>query len=506
MGRFYQKFLRAGISLAPLGVTRDPEASPCFCTPRGARLIGWAGVDGVHYCFVRGYGEMVFAVSPMNAAPDYVHPLARDFSDFLRLLLACGPADALEQAWQWSEAQFDAYLRENPPTPAQRAVQDELAHRFALAPMERPYDYLRQVRAGFDPQGLKYNEEYYDPTLNPGAPAAAPEWQVFFDGGFWGKRGRRSRPGQTLALGVRFCWAGRQWLAPAAYLCARGIVLDLCFRVEPEQAAAFVARWAAAEGEELTPAEERACEQSDPFRLTFRSTLHCNGRALPSSSGYGMRYLPGLPGPANREAAQVAAHYGLDPACGWAFWRLNYPWTTRRPKLHRLALTLTPEPEALPGPCFAPRAPGEQLLLTHPATGAQHLLTVASLGWQSLPKHPDGLPGWVRPLHFLELDYTLSPDLPGGELTLADCVRPDPTRPAQLDAGGAAFLPAASDGVCVLGGAHGPTALFVAHTGRPQLHTACSSLHFAPLAEVTWQAVFHLTPWQEERFALYEEE
>ena len=44
---------------------------------------------------------MVFAVSSMNAAPDFVHPLAKDFADFLRLLLACGDAAALEQARMW---------------------------------------------------------------------------------------------------------------------------------------------------------------------------------------------------------------------------------------------------------------------------------------------------------------------------------------------------------------------------------------------------------------------
>ncbi|WP_222860695.1 hypothetical protein [Paenibacillus antibioticophila] len=47
---------------------------PYFCTPKGARMIGWAGVDGIHFCFVRGFGEMVFAVSPMNTAGNYVHP------------------------------------------------------------------------------------------------------------------------------------------------------------------------------------------------------------------------------------------------------------------------------------------------------------------------------------------------------------------------------------------------------------------------------------------------
>ena len=58
---------------------------------------------------------MVFAVSSMNAAPDFVHPLAKDFADFLRLLLACGDAAALEQAWMWEKSQFEAFLQKNPP-------------------------------------------------------------------------------------------------------------------------------------------------------------------------------------------------------------------------------------------------------------------------------------------------------------------------------------------------------------------------------------------------------
>ena len=65
---------------------------------------------------------MAFAVSPMNAAPDFVHPLAKDFADFLRLLLACGDAAALEQAWMWEKSQFEAFLQRNPPTQEQQAL------------------------------------------------------------------------------------------------------------------------------------------------------------------------------------------------------------------------------------------------------------------------------------------------------------------------------------------------------------------------------------------------
>ena len=145
MAAFYQKFLRKNIDLSPLSVMRQEDNDPYFCTPKGASIFGWAGVDGIHFCFVRGFGEAVFAVSPMNGGRDCMHVIARDFSDFLRLLLAAGDSAALEQAWQWDEAQFDAFLAENPPTDEQKAVLSQISTVFSLTPMERPWQYLRET-------------------------------------------------------------------------------------------------------------------------------------------------------------------------------------------------------------------------------------------------------------------------------------------------------------------------------------------------------------------------
>ena len=64
---------------------------------------------GIHYCFVKGFDEMVFAVSPENLPGEYVHPITRSFTDMLSLLLACGSMDAIEQAHMWDEAAFDGY-------------------------------------------------------------------------------------------------------------------------------------------------------------------------------------------------------------------------------------------------------------------------------------------------------------------------------------------------------------------------------------------------------------
>lgn len=81
----YQKFKNLKIDHAAIGL-RQQKANDTtyFCTPEGAQIIGWGGVDGIHYCFIRGFGEMVFAVNPSNAPGDYVHPRSAMPAAFLR--------------------------------------------------------------------------------------------------------------------------------------------------------------------------------------------------------------------------------------------------------------------------------------------------------------------------------------------------------------------------------------------------------------------------------------
>lgn len=87
MGDHYEAFLQADIDLSPFGWERCDAFAPYYCTPRDARVLGCAGVDGIHYCTIPEFGETIFAVSPMNFG-DCVHPIARDFRELLRLLLA----------------------------------------------------------------------------------------------------------------------------------------------------------------------------------------------------------------------------------------------------------------------------------------------------------------------------------------------------------------------------------------------------------------------------------
>ena len=149
MDKTFQKLLQTDIDLSSLGVERRTDNEPYFCTPKGASVFGWTGVDGIHFCFVRGFGGMVFAVSPANTFPNYVHPLAKNFADFLRLLLACGDVAALEQAWMWDKAQFETFLQDNPPTQEQQETLALVATKLKLMPMERPWAYIKELQASF---------------------------------------------------------------------------------------------------------------------------------------------------------------------------------------------------------------------------------------------------------------------------------------------------------------------------------------------------------------------
>lgn len=158
----YARFLALSIDLTPVGFLVDNNPLPYFCTPKDAVILGRVGVDGIHFCTVPDFGEMVFAVSPMNDIPDLVRPVAKDFTDFLRLLLACGDTAAIEQAWMWSAEQFAAFVADNPPTADGRAVLDTLAEKMQLTPMEDPFAYIRGLQATFDTDQIPYTEEYYD--------------------------------------------------------------------------------------------------------------------------------------------------------------------------------------------------------------------------------------------------------------------------------------------------------------------------------------------------------
>lgn len=488
----YRNFIKKDIDLSPLGITKGAGDETYFCTPKGAKIIGWAGVDGIHYCMIYGFGEMVFAVSPMNAAPNYVHPLARTFSDFLRLLLACGSCDALEQAWQWDEAQFQGFLAENPPAREQTAVLEQLAQQTDLAPMEHPWQYLHELQSGFAYDKIKYTEDYYDPDMNPDASQQQPKWEVSFDGGFWG--GSRGHPGKELPIQKEFDWAGHHWVIPSIYLCGKGIVVDFCMRAEPAAIRDFMKKWNLTPENEaerqFTQEQQMQLDLDNPLHMEFHSLLRLNGKELHATHGCGTCCNPCLGQEyIHNEARQAVEHYGLDGNAAWVILRSSYPWATKRkPEIRTLSVTMIPDKVSVPGPHFQIHRPGDTVSFYH--DGLAYTLTVQEyevqvMDWSRMPDT-----GLEHPTHYVAMSYTITPEPPDGVMDIADCDEGD--RPRQTpSAPGQPVAASCTMVVGIIGGADGPTAIIYDQQKQGKLYAACSSLHFEPVDRVEWRIVFH---------------
>ena len=108
------------------------------------------------------------------------------------------------------------------------------------------------------------------------------------------------------------------------------------------------------------------------------------------------------------------------------------------------------------------------------------------------------------PNRFTAMTYTVSPAPPKNLISVEDCTQNDPPveREASKDY---PFMPEAQNAavIGIIGGADGPTALFVtAKSEDKAVLTTCSALHFAPPKKITWRIVFHETPFAPETFPL----
>ena len=158
----YEKYCQLDIDGRWIGLEKRDMCVEYFCTPLNAIVIGWE--NSIHYCFIKGYRDMVFAVNPETCVDKYVYPLAANFKEFLRLILACGSTTAVEQIIGWSKKQFEEFLHSdnNKIFPEQAKVLKIVAEELKLQPMEKPYEYVKAAQELFDDGKIKYSNEYYD--------------------------------------------------------------------------------------------------------------------------------------------------------------------------------------------------------------------------------------------------------------------------------------------------------------------------------------------------------
>lgn len=488
----YKKFKQLGIDLFEPGF----ENYPYFCTPKGATIFGWEGIDGIHYCFIRGFSETVFSVSPSNTPGDYVHPVAADFADFLGLILSCKGTAAIEQAHGWTRSVFDDFVATSEPDSHYDAVL-KITEKFSVEPITDPYDYIKKLQASFDYKKIKFEPDYYETVPDEILPEKF-EWKVYFDEDFW-KHRSRSRAGQEYPLNVKFDWNGNKWLIPAVYICSKGLVLDICTEIDPEKVGEFLDKWlfVLQYDDNVDSATRRQIENENPLDIDYISKLTLNGREMRNFNGCSINWMPDSVRPDGtentKEAQRVIDHYGLDASRAWVFRRASFPYTTsKKPKLESLSVCFEQHPVELFCPCFSDPSVGDKIEITHPLNGEKYTLTVLETEQKIL----DGvrLEGYDFPKHYTSMKYTLCPDISGRFFSVRDCCEGDQPRQIKETREKTLFEPTATNAasIGIIGGADGPTAVMFSHgvDGSAEIHIACSSCHFEPAKTVEWQPVF----------------
>lgn len=490
----FDKFKKLDIDCSSLGLEQSENFVEYYCTPKNAKIFAASGIDGIHYCTIPQFGEIIFAVSPMNFG-DCVHPIARNFDDLLRLLLHCGDIAALEQCYAWDEEQYKAFLIDCPVTEEQQAVLDKIKNKCGLEPIENSFAYVKKLQAEFDLSQISYTEDYYDPEMNAAAPETQTEWAVYYDSGFWTKNAK-GRPGEEIVLNKRFAWGDEIWHVPAVYICTKGLVIDFCVEIKPEKEKAFIDKWypVLEKDENISNELREQIEQENPIDVNFIARLQINGNPITVSNGTSINWIPESCLPdgvrSERDSKQIIKHYGLDETRAWSFHRLACPWTTKRkPEIKSIKLNLERHPVAIQGMHFKNPSVGDVITFVHPIHNTEHELTVIGYEKQEFSVKEFQNEECEFPTHHTVMTYSLEPEISGINFQVRDCLNNEPPKRKPKNQ-----LEPQSDydacSIAIIGGADGPTAIFIANKAVSKMHSACSALHFEPTDDIEWKVFF----------------
>ena len=164
MNLLYEKYKNLKIDGSWIGLEAGAQ-TPYFCTPIGAEIIGWD--NGIHYCFIKGFGDMVFCVNPEPCCDYNVYPIARNFCDFFGLILATGNTNTLQQIIWWDKKRFEDFVnsteeQEYRVRPEVQGVLSTIRKGIDITPIDTPFEYVKDLQSNFPYEQIPFTNEYYD--------------------------------------------------------------------------------------------------------------------------------------------------------------------------------------------------------------------------------------------------------------------------------------------------------------------------------------------------------
>lgn len=141
----YEKFQSLSIDGSLISLEKIDMVTDFFCYPKKYQAIGYEGC--IMYCFIEGYDDTVFACNPEGCVGMYIYPLARNFDDFISLIIACGSANPIEQIVWMSKEQFEEHIMSEQVicTKQQEDILLRLQKELEIQPMSNPYENVKNI-------------------------------------------------------------------------------------------------------------------------------------------------------------------------------------------------------------------------------------------------------------------------------------------------------------------------------------------------------------------------
>ena len=481
---YLNSYLRSKLDLSHIGFIRREKESNYFCTPVLSKVIGWAGVDGIHFCTTKGFDEIIFAVSPENLPGNYVHPVARNFEDFLRLLLACYDTAAIEQCWFMDREVFESFLEANQPdTEAQKCL-SEIRKKYKLTPMEDPFAYMHKLQDEFDYDSLRFPQEYYE-IVDETPERPAPEWKVTWDGDFF-DTDPDSVGAKSISVDTWFRWAGIDWYVPEVYSFDKGIVMHLLGKVDPD-----LVLQDEFEGFISPEVHERMLAEN-PLNLQARHEVSINDIAMRPAGSMGITWMPRNDW--NLESKWFLEHYGLDLDSAWQIHKIKCFWPAcGKMDIQKMSLTMKQHPVSISGTHFETPDAGNCVILTHPQTDKEYILHIDEIKQETADFSRMHDQTMEYPSCYSQMTFRIEPDMSRNQFRIVDCTQSEQPRRRE-----GATRNDGSHAVSfgIIGGADGPTVMIMGHpkSEGPQTHMAASSLRFEHAKHIEWRIVFQEIP------------
>lgn len=315
--------------------------------------------------------------------------------------------------------------------------------------------------------------------------------EVYHGSGFYEKV-PGEEPLRRLPLGQEFVWEGIHGRIPALYLGKKGAVLDVCIRVPISEVEKYLAGWSENKGRHLAEETEEELEKmtgEDPFHMDFQVRMTLDGQPMKLTEGCSTGWHPlGMESQyVEEEAELLVEEYGCDRSYGWLMTRWTYQWEDdiqTEPKCMELTFEAMRIPET--GGYFK-TVEGEKDLsvqIQDPDKEETYTLTVLSCKNEIRETKIPGVEGLELeyPSHYQAVEYGIRPDLSPEEFQIRDCAQSDPPRPKDGGETGAVAV--------FMAGSSGAAPIYIGGE-KVAVKAAFSSMHFEPVEEVTWRAVFY---------------